>query len=93
MRVYERKATVERAIGVGVLVFALLVIPPVAALLLTAKPAQRLALGWTIGFVGALVGVAASVAMDLPAGPAVIATLTSLLVLVAGTRGLARRRS
>jgi zinc/manganese transport system permease protein len=81
------------AIAGVLLVFALLVIPPVAALLVTTQPGKRLALGWTIGFVGALTGVAASVAMDLPAGPAIIASLTSLLVLVAGVLRLARRRA
>ncbi len=79
------------AIAGVLLVFALLVIPPVTARLLTAHPAKRLALGWTIGVAGALVGVAASVAMDLPAGPAVIATLTSILVVVAAALPLGRR--
>ncbi|HXV13152.1 MAG TPA: iron chelate uptake ABC transporter family permease subunit [Candidatus Krumholzibacteria bacterium] len=79
------------AIAGVLLVFALLVIPPVTALLMTTHPAKRLALGWTIGVAGALVGVAASVAMDLPAGPAVIATLASILVVVAGLLRLARR--
>jgi ABC-type Mn2+/Zn2+ transport system permease subunit len=67
------------------------VIPPVTALLLTTQPAKRLALGWTVGVVGALVGVVASVALDLPAGPAVIATLASLLLVVALGVRLARR--
>ncbi len=79
------------AIAGVLLVFALLVIPPVTALLLTTRPAQRLALGWGVGVLGALVGVAVSASMDLPAGPAVIATLASLLVVVAVTRRLARR--
>jgi zinc/manganese transport system permease protein len=79
------------AIAGVLLVFALLVIPPVTALLVTTRPAQRLALGWAIGVAGALGGVVASVAMDLPAGPAVIAMLALLLVLVAGGLRLARR--
>ncbi len=79
------------AIAGVLLVFALLVIPPVTALLVTTKPARRLALGWAIGVVGALVGVGASVSMDLPAGPAVIATLASMLVVVAAGVRIARR--
>jgi zinc/manganese transport system permease protein len=79
------------AIAGVLLVFALLVIPPVTALLVTTHPAKRLALGWAIAVAGALVGVAASVAMDLPAGPAVIATLASILVVVAGLVRIARR--
>ncbi len=79
------------AIAGVLLVFALLVIPPVTALLITTTPAKRLALGWTIGVVGALVGVAASVTLDWPAGPAVIATLAGLLVLTALGVRFARR--
>lgn len=79
------------AIAGVLLVFALLVIPPVTALLITTQPIRRLALGWTIGVAGALVGVMAAVAMDLPAGPAVIATLASILVVVAGLLRVVRR--
>lgn len=79
------------AIAGVLLVFALLVIPPVTALLVTTRPAQRLALGWAIAMAGAMVGVATSVAMDWPAGPAVITTLASILVVVAGTLRVVRR--
>ncbi len=64
------------------LVFALLVIPPVTALLLTRGVGSRLALGWGVAAAGALLGVASSVAWDLPAGPSIIACLTALLVIV-----------
>jgi zinc/manganese transport system permease protein len=71
------------AIAGVLLVFALLVIPPVTALLFTTRPILRLGLGWTIAVTGSLVGVLLSVSMDLPAGPAVIATLAVLLVVAA----------
>jgi zinc/manganese transport system permease protein len=71
------------AVAGVLLVFALLVIPPVAALLVTPARGTRLVLGWLFGAVGALAGVVMSVAMDYPAGPSVITTLTILLVLVA----------
>ena len=79
------------AIAGVLLVFALLVIPPVTALLLTTHGGKRLALGWAIGVVGALAGIAVSVAMDFPAGPTVISTLASMLLLVALGKRLAHR--
>ena len=79
------------AIAGVLLVFALLVIPPVTALLVTTHAAKRLALGSTIGGAGALVGIAVSVSMDFPAGPTVISTLALMLLLVAFGRRLARR--
>jgi len=79
------------AIAGVLLVFALLVIPPVTALLVTTRPVARLALGWTIGVAGALAGVAASVSLDLPAGPSIITTLATLLVVTALGLRLVRR--
>lgn len=65
------------------LVFALLVVPPVTALLITTSPGIRLALGWGTGFVGAMGGIVLSVALDLPAGPAVICSLVILIAVTA----------
>jgi len=63
------------------LVFSFLVIPPVVALLLTTRPQGRLALGWGVGILGAVLGVMASVGFDLPAGPSVMTALVLLLVV------------
>ncbi len=63
------------------LVFSLLVIPPVTALMLTAMSSKRLALGWAAAFLGSLGGIAASVGMNLPAGPSIITALTLVLLL------------
>jgi len=71
------------AVAGVLLVFSLLVIPPVAALLVTDTRGRRLGLGWLFGGVGALGGVLLSVALDYPAGPSVIASLSVLLVVVA----------
>lgn len=71
------------AIAGVLLVFALLVIPPVTALLLTTRPHIRLLLGWIIAGVGSLVGVWVSVSADLPAGPAVISSLAATLIVAA----------
>jgi zinc/manganese transport system permease protein len=64
------------------LVFSLLVIPPVVALLLTARARGRLALGWGVAVLGAVIGIFGSVWLDLPAGPAVMTALVLILVAV-----------
>jgi len=76
------------AIAGVLLVFSLLVIPPVTALLVTTRSVARLALGWVVGVVGALAGVAASVTLDLPTGPAVIAALAAILVTTVVARAI-----
>lgn len=79
------------AVAGVLLVFSLLVIPPVTALLVTTQPRARLAAGWIIAVVGSLAGVLASVSFDWPAGPAVIASLAATMVATAFVRGLSRR--
>ncbi len=79
------------AVAGVLLVFSLLVIPPVCALLVTTSTGRRLALGWGVATAGSLIGVIASVAWDLPAGPTVITALAGLLVLTVVARRFARR--
>lgn len=69
------------AIAGVLLVFSLLVIPPVIALLLTVRERGRLALGWSAGILCAIVGILGSAGLDLPAGPAVMTALVALLVI------------
>lgn len=73
------------------LVFSLLVIPPVIALLITPSKGKRLAIGWTVAVVGALAGIHSSLVFDLPTGPAIMIALIILLLLTAGIRMVARR--
>jgi zinc/manganese transport system permease protein len=61
------------------LVFSLLVIPPVIALFFTTRQGWRLFWGWTIAFVGSLMGIVISVSMNLPAGPSIIGAMVLLL--------------
>ncbi len=69
------------------LVFGLLVIPAVAGLMATQRPGRALAIGWIFGFVGCLVGLVASVQLDLPAAPTILISLSILLTLLgAGLR-------
>jgi zinc/manganese transport system permease protein len=78
------------AIAGVLLVFSLLVIPPVVALLLTTRARGRLAMGWGVGFLGAIVGILASVGLDLPAGPSVMAALVLILVAVSAVNAFGR---
>lgn len=68
------------AVAGVLLVFSLLVIPPVAALLVSARTSARLILGWVFGLLGALAGILCAVAFDFPAGPSVITALGVVLV-------------
>jgi zinc/manganese transport system permease protein len=79
------------AIAGVLLVFSLLVIPPVVALLITTRSSLRLSLGWGVSLVGSVVGVLASVGLDLPAGPAVMTSLVGILVLTALSSKLLKR--
>ena len=65
----------------GVLmVFALLVVPPVFALIYTDTQTKRLALGWSVAVVGALIGIHFSLIADFPTGPSIIIALIFLLI-------------
>lgn len=76
------------------LVFSLLVMPPVIAVLFVRRPWARLAMGWVLGLLSALLGVLASLRFDLPVGPAIsavlILTLTGAGVLRVAGRLVAR---
>ncbi|MEW6050869.1 MAG: metal ABC transporter permease [Candidatus Zixiibacteriota bacterium] len=77
----------------GVLmVFSLLVIPPVIALLVTSSKGKRLALGWTVAGVGAILGILGSLSLDLPTSPSIMVALIALLILAALTRKLLRTK-
>lgn len=75
------------------LVFAYLVVPAAAAALLARSVAGRLLIGWALGVLVSLAGLAASYAWDLPTGATVVTTFGVLLALVAlalGARSLLR---
>ncbi len=73
------------------LVFSLLVIPPVIALFFAATKGRRLAIGWSIAVLGAVVGILASLKLDLPTGPSIMISLIALLALAAILRRIRRR--
>ncbi len=72
------------------LVFGLLVIPAVAGLLTSPRPAVALAVGWAFAFVACLAGLLGSVRWDLPAAPSVLVALSALLLVLGVGLRLAR---
>ena len=74
------------------LVFALLVIPPVMAILFSQELKIRLILGWIIGFIAALLGVLMSLQFDFPVGPSIIAVLIGMLTLSVPILALLKQR-
>jgi zinc/manganese transport system permease protein len=68
------------------LVFSLLVVPPVIALFFSSSPGQRLAIGWSVAGVGALAGILFSLKLDLPTGPSIMMALILLLILASLVR-------
>jgi zinc/manganese transport system permease protein len=72
------------------LVFSYLIVPAVAAAWLAGAIGRRLVIGWTIGFLVSVAGLAASFFLDLPTGATIVATFGAGLALVAAGRGLGR---
>jgi zinc/manganese transport system permease protein len=70
------------------LVFGFLVIPAVAGLMATQRTGPALAVGWSFGFLGSLLGLLGSVRFDLPAAPSILVSLAGLLVLLGIGLGL-----
>ncbi len=68
------------------LVFSLLVIPPVIALFFVSSSGRRLAIGWSVAVVGAIIGILGSLQFDLPTGPSIMVALIGLLVIAAVVR-------
>ena len=63
------------------LVFSFLVIPVVCAMLFAKAPQMRLLLGWIIGSIAILIGMAVSYYGDYPTGAAVVVVFGGVLVL------------
>ena len=75
------------------LVFAYLIIPPVAAMLFTRSIGKRLAIGWTMGALATALGVLLSFKIDLPTGATVVCTFGLTLLLMTGVWAVWRRAS
>ena len=65
------------------LVFATLIVPPLATRAMTAK---RLPVAWAIGAVGYAAGLVASTVADLPSGPAIVWAIVAVALLFSAFR-------
>jgi zinc/manganese transport system permease protein len=74
------------------LVFAFLVIPAASAALFARAVWARLVLGWILGTIASLAGLAGSFAWNLPTGAAVVCAFVLVLCLAAGVQTLAPAR-
>ena len=75
----------------GVLmVFTFLIVPSVAAILFSQRLSVRLLIGWAMGFVGSLMGIALSYFLDLPTGATVVCSFGVILVLLSVFRRFKR---
>lgn len=72
------------------LVFAFLIVPAVASLLLAEGIPPRLWIGWGIGITASLLGLSASVLFDLPTGASIVCAFGVLLALLLTGRSLIR---
>jgi len=66
------------------LIFSLLIIPAVTALISVAGTFRRVVFGWIFGIIGCALGLEVSLRGDFAAGPSIIATLLTLLLICAG---------
>lgn len=73
--------TLSVSIAGVLLVFTFLVIPAVIATLFARRVSVRLWIGWGVGVVASLVGLVASYRLDMPSGPAVVASFGVALLL------------
>ncbi len=62
--------------------FAFLIVPSLASFLLAEGIASRLFIGWGIGLSASLIGLAASVTLDLPTGASIVCGFGLLLLLL-----------
>jgi zinc/manganese transport system permease protein len=80
------------AIGGVLIVFSFLVIPAViVALFGQGSVGTRLFAGWGVGFVGSVLGILASIVLDLPTGAAVVATFGAMLLGAVGVSRVVAR--
>ena len=81
-----------RTAGV-LLVFVFLVVPAITATLITDRLRWQLVIGWTMGTIVTVAGLALSYFGDMPSGPTVVSFYGAMLVVAAVALYLGRRRS
>lgn len=74
------------AVAGVLLVFAFLIVPAVIGALFSSRVGAALGIGWAAGAAASLLGFAASAALDLPTGAAVVVAFGAVLLGAAGLR-------
>ena len=74
------------------LVFVFLVVPAIAAVMITDNHLRQLLIGWTMGTVVTVLGMLVSYHVSLPSGPAVVAVYGIVLILLAVVLYVVRSR-
>ncbi|MEN3043901.1 MAG: metal ABC transporter permease [Candidatus Hydrothermales bacterium] len=69
--------------GGVLLVFSFLIIPPLISTFLFKNFILKLIFGWLIGILSSILGAILSYILDIPTGPAIVATLTFFLIIFA----------
>ena len=72
------------------LVFSFLIIPAAVGVLYADGVGRQLTIGWTVGVLASLAGLAASYAWDLPTGSTMVCTFGAALALAGVARPIAR---
>lgn len=70
------------------LVFSFLIVPAICGVLLGKTVGSRLAIGWGIGVLTSMLGIAASYFLDLPTGAAVVCAFGLVLLAVGALRAV-----
>lgn len=63
------------------LVFAFLIIPTVAAIIVTENTVQRIVFGWSFGFLGCILGLESSLRLDWSPAPTIVVVFLILLII------------
>lgn len=75
------------------LIFTFLIVPATCAMLFSNTIKTRLILGWVIGFLASILGLAVSYYMDLPTGASIVCTFGLILIIIALVKTIVRQQS
>jgi zinc transport system permease protein len=79
-----------RVVGI-LLITAMLIIPPATARQLASTPESMAIMACSLGALAMLIGIPASMTLDIPSGPAIVSIFTILFILVVTLNALRRK--
>jgi zinc/manganese transport system permease protein len=78
------------AIAGVLLVFSFLIVPAAIGVIFSSSPARQLVIGWIVGVLASAAGIAASFALDLPTGAAMVCAFGGALAVAGFVYGFVR---